>query len=100
MMVLVYIIQTKTKNNCIRQTSYHYSDALLSISSHQTSKYYRCLPFGDVHQKERNTQDLIAEKKGLFSPRNKYANKKSQSKGVDKRNLHKFMKTDAFKNAS
>ena len=88
MMVLVYIIQTKTKNNCIRQTSYHYSDALLSISSHQTSKYYRCLPFADVHQKERNTQDLIAEKKGLFSPRNKYAkNKKSQSKGVDTKEI-------------
>merc|ERR1712107_603470 len=29
--------------------------------------------------------------------RSKYANKKSQSKGVDKRNLHKFTKTDAFK---
>ena len=49
---------------------------------------------------KRNMQDLIAEKWFILSPkqiRNKYANKKTQSKGVDKRNLHKFTKTDAFK---
>jgi len=89
MMVVVYIIQTKTKKQLYQTDILPLFFALLSVSLHQASKYYRCIPFADVHQKERVRSDC-RKKVYPFPPKQDTQIRNLKQNGVLKRNLHKF----------